>query len=47
MSGMCSLAGNISFVIDLPADWWATHSGAPAVNAGLDVSTPSETIHPS
>ena len=22
-------------------DWWATHSGAPAVNAGLDVGSPS------
>ncbi len=28
-------------VIDILSvkDWWATHSGAPAVNAGLDVRT--------
>ncbi|KAI0651675.1 beta-glucosidase [Trametes meyenii] len=24
-------------------DWWATHSGAPAVNAGLDMTMPGDT----
>ncbi|QRV76732.1 glycoside hydrolase family 3 protein [Ceratobasidium sp. AG-Ba] len=25
------------------SDWWATHSGAPAVNAGLDMTMPGDT----
>ncbi len=27
-----------AIVTDIMSDWWATHSGAPAVNAGLDAS---------
>ncbi len=27
-----------AMVTDIMSDWWATHSGAPAVNAGLDAS---------
>ncbi|KAH9846046.1 beta-glucosidase [Lenzites betulinus] len=37
------LKGEFGFQGYVMSDWWATHSGAPAVNAGLDMTMPGDT----
>ncbi|KAH9898580.1 beta-glucosidase [Cubamyces lactineus] len=37
------LKGEFGFQGYVTSDWWATHSGAPAVNAGLDMTMPGDT----
>ncbi|RPD81819.1 beta-glucosidase [Lentinus tigrinus ALCF2SS1-7] len=37
------LKTEIGFQGYIMSDWWATHSGAPAVNAGLDMTMPGDT----
>ncbi|CAL1696581.1 unnamed protein product [Somion occarium] len=45
MSGRCGVIQTrcITYTFLLRSDWWATHSGAPAVNAGLDMTMPGDT----
>nr|AAC26489.1 cellulose-binding beta-glucosidase [Phanerodontia chrysosporium] len=40
LSGL--LKGEYGFQGYVMSDWWATHSGAPAVNAGLDMTMPGD-----
>ncbi|KAF7789887.1 hypothetical protein EIP86_000835 [Pleurotus ostreatoroseus] len=40
LSGL--LKGEFGFQGYVTSDWWATHSGAPAVNAGLDMTMPGD-----
>ncbi|KAI0803083.1 cellulose-binding beta-glucosidase [Irpex lacteus] len=41
------LKGELGFQGYVTSDWWATHSGAPAVNAGLDMTMPGDETYES